>query len=337
MSDIRNVNQGLSVKSDHQTPQQTNSRFSTQTDIQSLERNLLNLHQFVNAIAEAVFVINNQGVIEMLNPQMASVLAQPKQNLIGQKWHHLLHENYRSQYQQLTNSWQGRNTLPITHGPAEVVLNRATGGCIEIDLSLSVLPTEICAGERLILGVVHNLSHYKAQYQALRKQAYTDCLTGLANRHHLQESLALIWGESVSNQQPLSLIIIDIDYFKAFNDKYGHVNGDRCLKSIAQVIKAQLPARDCLAARYGGEEFVVLMPRCHLQDAELLAKNIQSAVSRLEFARLGLPASTQVTVSQGVACEFNGQFRTAEALLCAADTALYRAKNEGRNRISLCF
>lgn len=336
MSDIKNLKQDMSGQFFPLEKKHVDSAFLSQSDIQLRERNLLYLDQFVNAIAEAVFVFNAQGVIEMLNPLMASILAVPRQNIIGQKWQCLLHENYRLQYEQLTFNWQGRSTLPITHGPAEVLLNRAAGGCVEVDLSLSVLPTEICAGERLILGVAHNLSHHKAQYHALKQQACTDHLTGLANRHQLQESLAVMWSESTLNQQPLSLLIIDIDYFKTFNDKYGHINGDRCLKRIAQTIQEQLPARDCVAARYGGEEFVVLMPRCHLQDAELVAKNIQTAVNNLDFTKMGLPASTQVTVSQGIACEFNSQYRTAETLICAADTALYRAKSDGRNRINLC-
>jgi diguanylate cyclase (GGDEF)-like protein len=157
----------------------------------------------------------------------------------------------------------------------------------------------------------------------------------LANRYDLEKTLNKSWNESIASTQPISLILIDVDYFIHFNDQFGHVNGDKCLQHIARTIEACLPSDDSLAARYGGEEFAVILPRCHKANAELVAKRIQQQINILNFSELGLPPTFRVSVSQGIACEHSGQYRTPEGLICASDTALYRAKSDGRNRINL--
>jgi diguanylate cyclase (GGDEF)-like protein len=186
----------------------------------------------------------------------------------------------------------------------------------------------------MFVGVLHNLSEHKAEYSELRRQASTDHLTGLANRYNLEKTLNKSWNDSIVSNQPISLILIDVDYFKHFNDRFGHVNGDKCLQKIAKVIDDCLPSNDSLAARYGGEEFAVILPRSHSADAELVAKHIQQQINIINFTELGLPSTLRVSVSQGISCEHSGQYRTPEALICSADTALYRAKAEGRDRIN---
>ena len=166
-------------------------------------------------------------------------------------------------------------------------------------------------------------------------QATTDHLTGLANRLTLEESLKENWQESVQTNQAISTILIDIDYFKLFNDRFGHVKGDKCLQKVASIIADSLPSRDCLAARYGGEEFAIILPRCQKDTAAAIAKHIQIKVNNMPFTDIGLPSDFRISVSQGISCEFNNQYRTSEALICPADTALYRAKTEGRNKISI--
>jgi diguanylate cyclase (GGDEF)-like protein len=134
--------------------------------------------------------------------------------------------------------------------------------------------------------------------QAL-KQTSTDHLVGLANRYNLEKMLNKSWNDSLVNNQPISLILIDVDYFKHFNDQFGHVSGDKCLQKTAKVIDDCLPSKDSLAARYGGEEFAVILPRSHTADAELVARQIQQQINIINFSDLGLPSTVSVSVSQG--------------------------------------
>jgi diguanylate cyclase (GGDEF)-like protein/PAS domain S-box-containing protein len=289
----------------------------------------------VNVIAEGIFIVNAQGIIEVINPLAARFFGAPQESLVGQKWFHFLHDRYREQYEYLFLHWQDNHDLPLNHGPKEILLHRPDGTWLEADLSVSCLPASLTDSTALFVGVLHNLTKHKAEYSELRRLASTDHLTGLANRYNLEKTFNKNWDESIASTQPISLILIDVDYFKHFNDQFGHVNGDKCLQQIASTIEDCLPSDDSLAARYGGEEFAVILPRCHAANAELVAQRIQQQINILNFSALGLPVSFRVSVSQGIACEHSGQYRTPEALICAADTALYRAKSDGRNRINL--
>ena len=289
----------------------------------------------INVIAEGIFVVNADGIIEVINPIAAKFFGSSQDAMIGQRWFNFLHDRYREQYEYIFLNWKDNNQLPLNHGPKEVLLTRADSTWLEVDLSLSCLPESLTEGSPMFVGVLHNLTEHKAEYSELRRQASTDHLTGLANRYNLEKTLNKSWNQSLVNGQPISLILIDVDYFKHFNDQFGHVNGDKCLQKIAHTIDACLPSRDSLAARYGGEEFAVILPRTHAASAESVAKHIQQQINIINFSELGLPSTFRVSVSQGIACEHSGQYRTPEALICAADTALYRAKAEGRNRISV--
>jgi len=300
-------------------------------------RTLLNV---INAISEAIFVINSAGVIEMINPLGAKLFGAPAEMLIGQTWTDYLQSPFKDEYQYLFDLWnnasdQSNKVTQFNHGPKEIIINRADSTLLEADLSLSCLPSIQIGSEPLFIGIMHNLTSHKAEYNKLRHLAHTDKLTGLANRHAFDDALQTNWNDSINHDQPLCLIIIDVDYFKIFNDQFGHVNGDKCLQKIAQVLADVLPSNNAMAARYGGEEFVVILPNSNPLTAEYIAKNIQRRINQLTFTDIGLPAQTKISVSQGIACERSGQYRTPTALVCAADTALYRAKSTGRNRINM--
>ena len=290
--------------------------------------------RMANVIAEAIFIVNDEGIIEMINPLAAKFFGAPQEALIGQKWFTFLHERYREQYEYLFLNWNQNIDLPLSHGPKEVLVERTDRTWLEVDLSVSCLPASITESSPFYVGVMHSLTKHKSEYGELRRLASTDHLTGLANRHNLEKTLQKSWLECLNTEQAISLILIDVDYFKLFNDQFGHINGDKCLQKIAKTIEQCLPANDCMAARYGGEEFAVILPRLPSVSAEIVAKDIQNQINILKFSELGLPSTFRVSVSQGIATELGGRYRTSEALICAADTALYRAKSEGRNRIS---
>jgi len=158
----------------------------------------------------------------------------------------------------------------------------------------------------------------------------TDGLTQLHNHRYFQDELARAFEESQRYQRPLSLAMIDIDFFKKFNDTYGHAVGDDVLKGVAHLYRTSVRSTD-LVARYGGEEFAVMMPETALDDGIAFAEKIRSIVESTamptQAGQLG------VTVSIGVASVPHSRVKTAKELIVAADKALYRAKRNGRNQV----
>ena len=164
--------------------------------------------------------------------------------------------------------------------------------------------------------------------QRLESIANQDALTGTANRRALNAYLAEIWQQNT----PLSLMMIDVDYFKRYNDRYGHQAGDECLSSVAQVLKMAVRAEDDLVARYGGEEFVVALPRVPLVHATAIAERIQQKIHEAALPHEASEVASVVTVSIGIV-DSDGTV-PMETLIARADSALYQAKNKGRNQWS---
>ena len=158
-----------------------------------------------------------------------------------------------------------------------------------------------------------------------------DALTDLANRHSLNARIAELW-QSDDTNSPVAVVMLDIDYFKAFNDRYGHPAGDACLKRVAACVTAELRNGDDLAVRYGGEEFLLLLPRTEMVDAVRVAERIRRAIEALGIPHDGAVGRRSVTVSLGVTAAPISTL-SEEELVSAADTALYGAKRNGRNQV----
>ena len=174
----------------------------------------------------------------------------------------------------------------------------------------------------------------KRKTDLLAQLAQCDGLTGVANRRSFDQHLDKEWRRAQRNQTPLSVIMIDADYFKDINDRLGHQMGDDCLRGIAQCAASQLKRPGDLLARYGGEEFVVLLPETPAEGAVQLAEAIRVAVEQ-DFARSAAEGGVgpHLTVSLGCATLIPSSDDTAEVLLRAADQNLYLAKGAGRNRV----
>ena len=180
---------------------------------------------------------------------------------------------------------------------------------------------------------VHTQLTLKRQSDLLRRMALSDGLTGVANRRQFDTVLSAEWRRCGRSGQPLSLIMIDVDHFKRYNDRYGHQQGDVCLRAVAAAIKAALCRSHDLAARYGGEEFACLLPDTALEGALLKAAEIEAAVRALALEHADSALGGIVTVSVGVAGVGAPQQLSESALVEAADAQLYRAKREGRARV----
>jgi diguanylate cyclase (GGDEF)-like protein len=165
-----------------------------------------------------------------------------------------------------------------------------------------------------------------------RELANADSLTGLANRRAFDERLEEEWRRAVQESQPLALLLIDVDLFKSYNDIYGHVGGDECLRCIAKVIANTVHDKADIAARFGGEEFAVILPNTPLDEALQVAERVRQAVAAMKVPHSGNQLGIQ-TISVGVAAGVPDRSAPLISLLTDSDHALYRAKYLGRNRV----
>lgn len=184
-----------------------------------------------------------------------------------------------------------------------------------------------------VVQTLRDMTDERAAHAALEQLARRDALTGLANRRCFDDTLQAEWARSQRHKQPLSLLMVDVDNFKQYNDANGHLGGDDCLRRIALAVSGEMRTND-LVARYGGEEFAVILPNESLKGAAAVAERIRR---RVEGMRLPNPLAPQrlVTVSIGAATALDPVGMDAHELVAIADAALYRAKHLGRNRISL--
>ena len=168
--------------------------------------------------------------------------------------------------------------------------------------------------------------------QELQHLSRVDKLTQIANRYYFDEYLFQEWNRLELEQQPLSLILCDVDYFKKYNDFYGHQSGDRCLQQIAEVLLSVVKCPTHLIARYGGEEFAVIVPSTDTEGAIVVAEEIQQGIHQSKLPHACSDVSEFITISLGIACVVPTSTTSPACLIAAADKALYEAKRHGRDR-----
>jgi diguanylate cyclase (GGDEF)-like protein len=169
----------------------------------------------------------------------------------------------------------------------------------------------------------------------LAELAQLDPLTGLKNRRVLDEHLARVWQQAIDDQRSIALLLIDVDHFKAYNDKYGHQAGDQTLRRVANALQSFVRRPLDILARYGGEEFAAVLYDVNAQEAHDAAERMRRAVSDLGIEHRGSRICAMVTVSIGAAAVSPACQRKSRGALQLADEALYKAKSEGRNRVEL--
>jgi diguanylate cyclase (GGDEF)-like protein len=231
-----------------------------------------------------------------------------------------------------------------------VIDNQPTSACVVAETDSKVLAideellwmlvqTSHAISSNLLFTLTKRLRHGnqlifegRERSEQYRFHATVDALTGLFNRHWLGSMLPWQMHRARTCDQPFCLLLLDIDNFKHYNDEYGHVAGDRALGAVSQALQNCLRPTD-MAARYGGEEFVVLLPDCALEAARTVAERVRSAVETAAVAFAQGTALPSVTVSVGAAQMSPDD--TLESLVSATDAAMYRAKEAGRNRVSI--
>jgi len=230
--------------------------------------------------------------------------------------------------------------VPVIHDHRVLALLNAESRQLDAFRSQRELLETVAAQ---IAGVIHaaqllerlHVAHGELQdaYRVMANQAQLDGLTGIANRRCFDAWLDDACTESTRLAQPLSLLLIDIDHFKAYNDHYGHVAGDECLRIIAGTIARESGDGVIQVARYGGEEFTVILRRMTLDQARLHAEALREAIAALALAHMGSPIG-RVSLSIGVATLRRDAADSPSALVARADVQLYAAKRHGRNRVS---
>lgn len=185
--------------------------------------------------------------------------------------------------------------------------------------------------ERRTAELLEQRAQLEVANSALEEMATVDPVTGLANRRRFDVFFQQEWQRSRRTHQPLSLLMIDIDHFKAFNDQYGHQRGDECIQEVASVLRAAAHRPADLACRYGGEEFTVVLAETGPTGSFAVAEAIRKAVEGLQIRNDAAPLGI-VTVSIGVGTRTGEEYGRAADLIAACDRALYEAKNAGRNR-----
>lgn len=306
-------------------------------------------HQLMEMLAIPVFVLDSNAHVLIWNRACERLTGVPAEEIIGTDNH------WRSFYEQprptLADLVLQNRTDEIRH----IYPRHSKAPHLSSHLSVETWCDMPRAGKRRYLAAdaspildekgqlkavvesLRDLTEEKMAQIALEKLATRDGLTGLANRRCFDETLNAEWQRALRQRQPLSLLMVDVDNFKAYNDANGHLGGDECLKRIATAVASEMRAND-LVARYGGEEFAVILPNQSLKGAAIVAERIRRRVEQLRvplYGTAGPGATRHVTVSIGAATAIAGPDNDASQLVAIADAALYRAKHLGRNRISL--
>jgi len=185
--------------------------------------------------------------------------------------------------------------------------------------------------EQRLSASKEEINQLQEHLAVVRTESLTDPLTGLSNRKHFDERLAHAIDEAAERSEALSLVMVDIDHFKAFNDTWGHLTGDQVLRLVAMSLKQNVKGQDT-AARYGGEEFGVILPNTVLRAGLTVADHVRRAVMSKELMKRSTGQNLgRVTISLGVATMHKGD--TVQTLIARADACLYAAKRNGRNRV----
>lgn len=183
----------------------------------------------------------------------------------------------------------------------------------------------------ILIWVIRKISSIENQ---LKDASLTDGLTKIANRRSFDIHLKVAWNNCKREQYPLSIMLIDIDYFKKYNDLYGHQKGDECLTRVASIIKAQATRDNDLTARYGGEEFAIILPNTNADSALFLANNLIKSLHQEKIPHKESSFSQYLTLSIGVASIIPSKNSNFLQLIKSADEGLYQSKNKGRNQVN---
>ena len=306
------------------------------------------LESIIGAVNLGAIVLDEQHRIVLWNRWMARHAGRAAETVLGQDFFavfpDLRHKRIESAITQaLRDNFQSLLSQTLHKAPFALYTHgAATGGSEErMQQAIAVTPINLPGAPRHCLIQINDVTIavgreklLREQTMVLRSQTFSDGLTGIANRRHFDVAIEKEMRRAMRTGSPLSLLMIDIDHFKDYNDHYGHQQGDGCLIRVAAELAAMLQRPTDLLARYGGEEFAAILPDTDAAQALRMAEAIRQRASDLHIphAKTGNDVK-HVTVSIGIATQHPHQPLAISALIGAADRALYLAKRAGRNRV----
>lgn len=273
-----------------------------------------------------------------IGPQIEALLGwKPESWMTVEDWAARMHQDDR---ENVVNFCVAQSQAGVDHEADYRALTKDNGYVWLRDVVHVVRNQE--GGPEALVGFMFDISERKRTEEkllALQKElealSFKDGLTNIANRRRFNVSLELEWESARSNGQPLSVLMFDIDFFKQYNDLYGHIKGDRCLTDIAQTLSLALDGPRDLVARFGGEEFVVLLPQADASVALKVAQRCERLIKKQAITHAQSPHEQRLTVSIGVGTVVPGPRMSPSDFMEAVDRQLYAAKKNGRNRIEV--
>lgn len=295
---------------------------------------------------DMIVIMDENRCITHINRAVQQFLGYSEDELIGRSVNTIIPPGHRERHDQYVKDYLFTGVKKVIGKGRELTAQTKAGNELPIQLAV----TEMFVDERRsFVGVLHDISVQTALKKAieeanrqllssnleLKDLSRTDALTGIANRGYFDEFLGLEIHRAKRTQEPLSLILIDIDYFKNYNDFYGHQQGDDCLVEVARQLKIHFQRATDLVARYGGEEFAIILPDTEPRYADQLAHSLCDRIERCGLPHEKSRIARHVTISVGVATVLLQQDEKLDnkTLINLADQALYEAKGAGRNRV----
>lgn len=328
------------------------------SNLQELERSETFLRSIFITANDGIITSDAKGTILAVNHAIERDFGYTEQEMLGKSINMIMADEMGHKHDHYIEQYLNSDVPVLTGRMLDVMGKRKDGSFFPMEITVS--ETRI-AGKPYFTGIIRDISDRKeyenAMNDMMRELAQAkrdleaansqlqnhnktltqlsehDALTGLANRRFLMKTFSREWFRHQRNKQPISVILLDIDFFKNFNDSYGHQAGDDCLKQIAAVLLQNIARPADFIARYGGEEFIAVLPETELEGACHLAEKMRHAVEKLYIIHDGSEIAKHVTISGGVASIFPDTNNTCELLIKQADEALYDAKHSGRNCI----
>lgn len=296
----------------------------------------LELEQIFHSVSDAMWAVRDDGTVIRANEAMLKLLDKTTSEVVGQQCCDLLN------YGLCKNSACPR-AVCSSRSKQEFDVQLPTGSKTNDHYIISVAPLTTIVGTTAIISQFKNITARKEAEQqleelnrALSEMARIDGLTGIANRRYFDEVFEREWKCLAREQkQPFSLILADIDFFKKYNDNYGHQQGDDCLILVGAALKETIMRPSDMAARYGGEEFALLLPGITLAGARTVGERARQAIVDLQIPHAHSNVAAHITMSLGGALMIPSHDNSPADLIALADQALYRAKESGRNNLYL--
>ena len=290
------------------------------------------LRLIVDSMDEGLMMIEANGRIQYANPACDRYLGYGPGELAGRSVQDLLAPAVAQEYLAFFRrhaAHPGSSGQPGGRGAREVLIRQRDGILRAMDLTLTPMGGE----QPLFIALLHDITHHKQSETALQRAALLDPLTKIANRRHFDAFLEKEWQRAIRSSQPLSLVVLDVDHFKGYNDSLGHVAGDACLQQVAMALQSHALRATDLAARFGGEEFVLLFGETGFDAACAIGEAIRAHIESLNIPNPRSTTSPWVTASLGIATIVPTACDDMLKFFVCADRAMYAVKEAGRNAV----